>query len=359
MRNHRASADLPFGHRKNQNGIGADRRPTVMADQPRRQQQQQQQQQQQEQRQEVRKTLTNDAERTKSPIPKSRGKLRAFKERATEKKPPPGGFDDTPVPIARPGLTVRITFHCARNLPTADINSLSSDPFIVAQLNTSLPTRHKEDPPLVFRTPTIHRTQNPEWNAQWVVANVPTSGFQMKIRIYDEDPADHDDRLGNAHLVVGTISANRPGLRLHDLKIEKRMESKRAWIVTGCLALAKFQIHLDMRLTVSVEVLGATEGQGGKVYTIGPQYWSTHFSPMIGRLTGTKVPGEKGKAQRYKSVISPPASIIIIIISLVSLMKTAVSRRTRFSCVALFRTRSITVTSSLNRSSKGPLPRLG
>ena len=283
-----------------------------MADKPR----QQQQQPPQEQRQGEGETPTNDdwttdvAERSKSPILKARGKLRAFKERATEKKPPPGGFDDTPVPIARPGLTVRVTFHRARNLPTADINSLSSDPFIVAHLSTSLPTRHKEDPPLMFRTPTIHRSQNPEWNAQWVIANVPTTGFQMKMRIYDEDPADHDDRLGNAHLLVGGISANWPGLRQQDLKIEKRTGSKRAWIVTGCLALAKFQMHLDMRLTVGVEVLGVTEGQGGKVYTVGPQYWSTHFSPLIGRLTGTKVPGGKGKAQRYKLVISLPSSII-------------------------------------------------
>lgn len=80
-------------------------------------------------------------------------------------KQPAGGFDTTPIPSFPPGYTVRITFHRARNLPFADFNSLSSDPYLVAYLKLDLPKRHKQDPDLHFRTPTIRRNTNPEWNS--------------------------------------------------------------------------------------------------------------------------------------------------------------------------------------------------
>jgi hypothetical protein len=86
------------------------------------------------------------------------------------------------------------------------------------------------------------------------------------------------------------------------LKVKKRMESKRAWLVTGLLDVLNGKLHLNRRLVVSVAVLGPTPGPGGKIYTVGPQYWSTHFSPLIGRITGTKVPGLNGKTERYKFV---------------------------------------------------------
>lgn len=233
---------------------------------------------------------------------KIKSKLQALSFRVGKPKVPPGGYDDMAVPEASPGLTARITFHRATHLPTADLKSLSSDPYIVAHLTADVPTRHKEDPPLIFRTPTIHRSHSPVWDATWIVANVPRSGFRLKMRIYDEDPANHDDRLGNAHLVIGSLSEATPGIQERELKIKKRMGSKRAWIVTGCLSMMTTKEKQNRHLIVSVDVLGRTQGRGGKLYTLGPQYWSTHFSPLIGRITGTKVPGEKGKAERYKWV---------------------------------------------------------
>ena len=215
-------------------------------------------------------------------------------------KSPPGGYDATPVPEAPAGLTVRITFHRASNLPTADLNSLSSDPFVVAHLIAPVVTRHKEDPPLSFRTPTVHRSRDPVWDAPWIVANVPAAGFRLKMRIFDEDQADRDDRLGNAHLVIPDLSESWPGVHEQSLQIKKRMRSKRAWIMTGCTMILSQRRHVQRRLFVSVEVLGPTQGRGGKIYTVGPQYWITHYSPMIGRIVGTKVPGEKGEAHRHK-----------------------------------------------------------
>ncbi|EXJ79120.1 hypothetical protein A1O3_08621 [Capronia epimyces CBS 606.96] len=215
-----------------------------------------------------------------------------------KKKGPAGGFDDTPLPHAPPGYTLKITFHKAENLPFADLQTLSSDPYVLAVLHTDLPKRHKQDPELTLRTPTIHRNTNPEWNTEWIVANVPKSGFYLKCRLYDEDPSDHDDRLGNAHVVVHQIDDNWKGLSHQSFKLKKRMGSKRAYTFRGAAALVSKRIKMGGHLIVSVENLGRTQDEnGGRAYTLGPLAWSRHFSPMIGRLVGIKdtEQGQDGK----------------------------------------------------------------
>jgi hypothetical protein len=233
------------------------------------------------------------------------------KDESKKEKGPPGGYDSTPIQHAPPGYTLKITFHRATNLPFADFNSLSSDPFILAQLNTGLPTRHKEDPYLRMRTNTIRRSTDPEWNFEWIVANVPASGFKLKARIYDEDPADHDDRLGNVHVNVDRIDENWPGIKEGEYKVRKRMGSKRAYLMRAiavCFGRAK---HWNARLYVSVENLGITPGEeGGRCYTIGKIWWTKHYSPLLGRIANRKETAEdekdkaegntKTKAQRYK-----------------------------------------------------------
>ncbi|KAL8730433.1 MAG: hypothetical protein Q9166_004071 [cf. Caloplaca sp. 2 TL-2023] len=211
-----------------------------------------------------------------------------------EKPPPPGGVDDTPIPDAPPGYTMRIIFHRAESLPMADINSLSSDPYVLAQLNVDLPTRHKQDPHMRFRTPTIRRSTDPVWNCDWIVANVPSTGFKLKARIYDEDPADHDDRLGNVHVHVDSLRDNWPGIKEQAYKIKKRMGSKRAYMIRGCAAMFSRALKMSGNLVISVELLGKTDvgNNGGRTWTVGPCAWSRHLSPMIGRLAGTKGPGQ-------------------------------------------------------------------
>ena len=213
---------------------------------------------------------------------------------------PAGGFDDTSIPRAPPGFTLKFTFHRASKLPMADINSMSSDPYVLATLSTSLQTRHKQDPPMRFRTPTIRRSCDPVWNSEWIVANVPGDGFRLKARIYDEDPADHDDRLGNVHVHVDGLSENFEGIKEQSYKIKKRMGSKRAYLIRGCAAMFNRGLHMSGELVISVEVLGKTDaGSGGRVWTVGPCDWSQHLSPMIGRLAGTTEPGKDGKTERY------------------------------------------------------------
>ena len=230
---------------------------------------------------------------------------KAAKHGKKDDGPPAGGFDETPVPRAPPGFDVKFTFHRATQLPMADINTMSSDPYVLAQLNTKLPSRHKQDPPMRFRTPTIRRSCDPEWNSEWIVANVPASGFKLKARIYDEDPADHDDRLGDVHISVNSIDEGWPGIREESYKVKKRMGSKRAYLIRGCAVMFRRSAHMSGELVVSVEVLGRTNtDNGGRTWTIGPCNWSQHLSPMVGRLAGTKEPGKDGKAEKYSYAFS-------------------------------------------------------
>ena len=200
------------------------------------------------------------------------------KKEKKEKKGPPGGFDDTPVPKAPPGYTVKITFHKAENLPFADFGTLSSDPYVLAVLKTNLPKRNKQDPDLTLRTPTIHRNTDPEWETEWIIANVPASGFHLKCRLYDEDPQDYDDRLGNTHINVSHIDDSWKGFSHQKYQLKKRMGSKRAYTLRGCAALISRRVQLHGHLIVSVENLGRTDANDdGRAYTIGPLAMESTF----------------------------------------------------------------------------------
>jgi hypothetical protein len=245
---------------------------------------------------------------------KGKGKVATARDKMTEKQQkikdksnPPGGYDATPIPRAPDGYTVKFTFHRADNLPMSDLNSRSSDPYLTATLTSSLQKRHKEDPDMILRTPTVHKNTNPEWNTEWIVAGVPSSGFRLKCRLYDEDPSDHDDRLGNVTVHVNRIGPNWQGLRNESFEIKKRMGSKRAYMIRGCAAMLSSNVHMGGHLWISAEVLGESEPPHGRMYTIGETFYFKHYSPMIGRLAGTKAPGsergspngEKSKAEKY------------------------------------------------------------
>ena len=215
---------------------------------------------------------------------------------------PAGGFDDTPIP--RPnsgtiGYTLKFTMLQATNLAMGDAHAFSSDPYILAQLNTDLPVRHKEDPRLRFRTPTVRKNVDPEWNEEWIVANVPSTGFKLKLRVYDEDPADHDDMLGKVHVTVPSIDDNWKGFQNQRYELKLRDSSKRALLVrtvASCLQMVK---HIRGELYLGIENLGRTgeDGQNGRVYTVGPCRWMRHYSPILGRLANIKEPGQEDKTE--------------------------------------------------------------
>ncbi|EAS28734.3 C2 domain-containing protein [Coccidioides immitis RS] len=212
---------------------------------------------------------------------------------------PAGGFDDTPIPDAPPGFTLKFTIHRAQNLPLGDFGSMSSDPYVLLILNTDLARRHPQDPDITFRTPTIRKDINPVWNCEWIVANVPASGFHLKCRVYDEDFADHDDRLGTAYIDVDGIDENWSGFKEQHFKVRKKTGSNRAYLLRSIAATCSKNFSVKGELIVSVECLGKTPGdQGGHMYTIGPNYWTRHFSPMIGRLVGTKDSVQPGTGKK-------------------------------------------------------------
>ncbi|KAL8365479.1 hypothetical protein RB595_004340 [Gaeumannomyces hyphopodioides] len=222
----------------------------------------------------------------------------AEKADSVKEKKPAGGFDTTPLPDFPAGLTVRITFHGATNLPRGDFATASSDPFVHATLTADVPRRHKEDPALTFRTRTLRRTTEPEWEQEWVVANVPRTGFKLKCRIYDEDYPDSDDRLGNVTYVARRVDEAWEGVRRRNFQVKKRVGSKRAYLVKVVESAFTRNGSLTPRLTLSVEVLGRSDGPGAQMYTVGPTTFVQHFSPMIGRLTGTKVNKDEVKDEQ-------------------------------------------------------------
>jgi hypothetical protein len=219
-----------------------------------------------------------------------------LKARLTKRdKKPSGGRDHTPLPDAPPGYTIKFIFHKANNLPPADLSSASADPFLTAHLRTSAPKRHKQDPDLTYRTPTLRKTTDPEWNAEWIVANVPASGFSLKCRLYDEDYPDHDDRFGNVTIKVPSVGEDwkgfpRPG---QEFVVKKRVGSKRAYGIKALASVLSSNVHMTPSLWVSMEVLGRSEPPHAMLYTVGPSSWIQHFSPMIGRIVGTKVHKDK------------------------------------------------------------------
>ncbi|KAJ8123169.1 hypothetical protein ONZ43_g815 [Nemania bipapillata] len=185
-----------------------------------------------------------------------KGKFKDQKEKLKTKANPPGGFDSTPLPNAPPGYTVKFTFHRAENLPTADISTGASDPFLTATLSTSLPKRHKEEADLCYQ----YRS-------------------------------DHNDRLGNVTIYVNGIDESWQGFGSsnHGFNVKKRMGSKRAYTLKAAASAFHKDVSMTPRLYVSAVVLGKSDPPHGQIYTIGPTYYFKHFSPMIGRMTGIKV----------------------------------------------------------------------
>jgi hypothetical protein len=206
---------------------------------------------------------------------------------------PAGGWDKTPLhPSRNTTYTVRIVFHGADNLPIADIPQRSSDPYVLAQLTASSETnpehrygaRHAKDPYLRFRSATVYASLEPRWEAEWIVAGVPCAGFKLNARVWDEDNGTKDDRLGKVELASGALSAGwKWEHEAHELR--KRGGSVRAWGMHAVRSVLPGHGG-ETTLSISMEVLGKTEDECGKMYTLN-SYWWIHYSPLMGVILGT------------------------------------------------------------------------
>ena len=138
---------------------------------------------------------------------------------------------------------VLITFKTASNVPIRDLISKSSDPYLLALLSPRTPPSPEYPPfPLTYRTTTKRETRNPEWNETWHLGGIPIEGFDMKIKIYDEDkPGEFGDRLGVADFSVSklpsaAVDGNAGEAQEFELKIKKRKASRRAYAATYLVA---------------------------------------------------------------------------------------------------------------------------
>ncbi|KAJ8474701.1 hypothetical protein ONZ51_g7050 [Trametes cubensis] len=183
--------------------------------------------------------------------------------------------------------TCEIVFHSAANVPLADLNDLSSDPYIAATLIPNEPGTSGPDlkapQSTSYRTPTARRSLNPTFNARWIVAGIPASGFVLSLSLRDEDPGDHDDKLGKA-----VIRFPDP----HRDTGEGAQELKESWD-SGEREYKVHKRHGSLRTRLgTVRVLGPAphvEGEdAGRVYTLGPHVFVRHFSPLATHLTSVK-----------------------------------------------------------------------
>ncbi|KAJ7825387.1 hypothetical protein B0H14DRAFT_3468575 [Mycena olivaceomarginata] len=168
--------------------------------------------------------------------------------------------------------TVQITFDRAKNLPVADIGTLSCDPYVLASLVVP------DAEPLKFRTPTIRRTRDPTWNSTW------TPGPKLS-----------PDRLGKAVARFGPEEM-REGFESRETEyvLQKRKGDLHPYILTYLAALIPGEkLRKHNRVVVSVRVLRKDADQSeGRMYTLGPNRYSRHFSPLVGSVVNTK-PSEK------------------------------------------------------------------
>ncbi|KAJ7708835.1 hypothetical protein B0H17DRAFT_916441 [Mycena rosella] len=182
-----------------------------------------------------------------------------------------------------PTYTVEITFNRAKNLPVADISTLSCDPYILAE--AIIP----DVEPLKFRTPTIRRNRDPTWDATWLVSGVPASGFKLLMILYDEDPGEpSDDRLGKALARFGPEQMKEGFESMEtEYTLQKRRGDLHPYILTYLTALLPGEkLKKHNRVIASVRVLrkDADQKDDLRMYTLGPNRYSRHFSPLIGSI---------------------------------------------------------------------------
>ncbi|TGZ84626.1 hypothetical protein EX30DRAFT_325361 [Ascodesmis nigricans] len=198
--------------------------------------------------------------------------------------------------------TLRITFARAHSLPVADVFTLSSDPFVLATLR--FPTT--SSPKLRHRTPTLRRTTDPVWNNVWTVSHVPATGVRLKLKVKDEDTKNRDDGLGVAYIESGPLENGwkrsfRQGLSLSKggdaavmmLRLVTVGWRKGRWKCLGG------EVDVEMEV-VEYDGLDEELGKANRPFTLGPNWWSQHYSPLIGIITNTKSPVlQKDGVQRY------------------------------------------------------------
>ncbi|ORY84789.1 hypothetical protein BCR37DRAFT_251546 [Protomyces lactucae-debilis] len=185
-----------------------------------------------------------------------------------------------------PTYECQIQFVSGENLPIGDIWGANSDPYIIAILG------HKTANELQYRTSTCRATRNPSWQDQdtWHVGGIAEDS-ELKLRVFDEDPRKmNNDRLGVASFAMkGLAEMCDKGPQEIVLKVRKRKASAKVYILTYLWSFGLFQDLKAKSALVKIKLtVKQDEEARPKPALVGPIRYSIHFSPLLGRLAGTK-----------------------------------------------------------------------
>ncbi|KAH8810194.1 hypothetical protein DL96DRAFT_1627944 [Flagelloscypha sp. PMI_526] len=226
-----------------------------------------------------------------------------------------------------PKRVVEFTFHSAHHLPIGDLHNLSCDLYINVDLSIPNYRGDENGSGLKFRTPTVRKTREPVWTktpptsesalkpkhsagepispedkeneeivedpndvnkhlpsvCQWVVGGISSNKIQLIMHLMDEDSNLHDDSLGIAKLIVDLDEGKGEE---KEVVVKKRRSSAKVYLQTYMAALnpAK-KLNKHAYVVVSWRVIGKDENDSERPYTLGPNKWSQHFSPLIGFVT--------------------------------------------------------------------------
>ncbi|TBU61824.1 hypothetical protein BD310DRAFT_919941 [Dichomitus squalens] len=215
--------------------------------------------------------------------------------------------------------TCEIVFHRATNVPVADLNDLSSDPYVNATLtplhNLTGDAGSPSVQSLSFRSQTSRKTLNPTFtNARWLVSGIPASGFALTLWLMDEDPGDHDDKLGRTVIPIpgseGSVLREGWDTGEREHKIHKRHGGLRTRMNTYLARMfTRGRVRHQVRVYVSVRVLGPAprlEGDNAnRIYTLGPHIFVRHFSLLAARLASV----QSLKATRLQLIGPVPSAL--------------------------------------------------
>lgn len=199
-----------------------------------------------------------------------------------------------PVTLGADLFTLRIKFKRATDLPIGDFLLLSSDPYCVATLRFRGQV-YDDDPKFKLhrRTKTVRRDLNPEWNEEWIVSNVPATGFSLKLKVMDEDAKHHDDELGLATIDVSSMSVSKTPYNV-GLGIRKAgdigMTFFRA-VAAGCKGRKLKKLRGKIEVDIEVEKCTEDVPKDHRPYTVGPSKQSLGISriTLANRCRGSSI----------------------------------------------------------------------
>ncbi|GJJ13206.1 hypothetical protein Clacol_007457 [Clathrus columnatus] len=198
----------------------------------------------------------------------------------------------------------------ATHVPVSDLSKLSCDPFIRAKLKLV-----DSDDTVTFRTHTMRNTLNPVYNSRWIVCGIPSSGFILTLALLDEDVVGTDKKLGKATISIPCKSQRTLLKSLDTGELECKVEKRRGGIRTHIATYVAFlvtrgKVSHHVRIWVRIRVLDYDYSEHPRLATLGPPWYTRHFSPLIGHfISGYGLAKDKPLKGKNGKPVSPTTFI--------------------------------------------------